>query len=265
LGRGDGTFQAAVSYAAGSAPYSVAVGDFNGDGIPDLAVANVGSDNVSVLLGHGDGTFGPAVNYGVGISPRSVAVGDFNGDGVPDLAVVYRGGVRVLLGNGDGTFQTTPTSYVAGSVPASVAVGDFNGDGLPDFAVANSSSNDVSILLNDSIWPLVRGGATRPSGGKGLAKVRLNSDSFVASSPIVSAPGQPNGIAPSSVARQALLASPRLLDSLWLAWPREERTPTVSGTFPVRHEDPNANRWHRQESDLDALGKGLAMLAWEES
>jgi hypothetical protein len=92
-GKGDGTFEAALSSAAGSSPTSVAVGDFNGDGIPDLAVANLNSGNVSVLLCNGDGTFQPAVNYALTGSPYyspypfSVVVGDFNRDGVLDLAV----------------------------------------------------------------------------------------------------------------------------------------------------------------------------------
>ena len=77
----------------------MAVGDFNGDADPDLAVANVGSDNVSVLLGGGGGSFGAATNFAVGDMPRSVAVGDFNGDADPDLAVANFGSdnVSVLL------------------------------------------------------------------------------------------------------------------------------------------------------------------------
>ena len=73
--------------------------------------------------------------------PRYMAVGDFNGDGAPDLVEVFGGGVLVLLSNGDGTFQTTPISYLAGIGPNPVAIGDFNGDGRPDVAVANFSSN----------------------------------------------------------------------------------------------------------------------------
>jgi hypothetical protein len=130
----------------------VAVGDFNGDGLLDLAVANVGTNSVSVLRGNGDGSFQAARSFAAGSSPRSVAVADFNGDGLLDLVVAGAGGVRVLLGNGDGTFQTTNFSYVAGDNPWSVAVGDVNGDGWPDLAVANASSNDVSILLNDGAW-----------------------------------------------------------------------------------------------------------------
>ena len=83
----DVSFIGRRDFDAGRNPYSVAVSDFNGDGLQDLAVANNRSRNVSVLLGNGDGSFGPAQNLAVGNGPESVAVGDFNGDGVKDLAV----------------------------------------------------------------------------------------------------------------------------------------------------------------------------------
>ena len=137
-------------YAVGAGPISVAVGDFNGDGKPDLVVVNQGSNTVSVLLGNGEGTFQPAVDYAVGTSPYSVAVGDFNGDGKLDLAVADGGNdnVGVLLGNGDGTFQPA-VNYAVGTFPVSVAVGDFNGEGKLDLVVANENSNNVSVLLGN--------------------------------------------------------------------------------------------------------------------
>jgi len=146
------SFIARRDFAAGSQPISVAVGDFNGDGLEDLAVANNGSNNVSVRLGNGDGTFQGAVNFGAGLRPRSVAVGDFNGDAVPDLAVANQNSdnVSVLLGNGDGSFQAA-RAFGAGSGPVSVAVGEFNGDALPDLAVANGIlTGTVSVLLNNT-------------------------------------------------------------------------------------------------------------------
>ena len=158
LGNGDGTFKAAVDYAVGSRPNSVAIGDLNGDGKPDLVVANssvevgVHGNDVSVLLGNGDGTFRAAVNYPVGLAPWSVAIGDLNGDGKPDVVVANFGlggggigDVSVLLGNGDGTLQAA-VSHGAGSNPWSVAIGDMNGDGKPDIVVADLGDT-VSVLL----------------------------------------------------------------------------------------------------------------------
>jgi hypothetical protein len=84
----DSLFYPAVNYDTGDEPYSVAIGDLNGDGDPDLAVANGESDNVSVLLGNGDGSFQSAVNYGAGDGPYSVAIGDLNGDGDPDKSLL---------------------------------------------------------------------------------------------------------------------------------------------------------------------------------
>ncbi len=125
------------------------VGDFNGDGKSDLAVANFGiGSNVSVLLGTGTGSFGTATNFSVGNSPISVTVGDFNGDGKSDLAVANysSNNVSVRLGTGTGSFGTA-TNFSVGSGPFSVTVGDFNGDGKSDLAVANRNSNNVSVLL----------------------------------------------------------------------------------------------------------------------
>ena len=149
LGNGDGTFRPQARFAAGSSPNSVAIGDVNGDGRPDLVTANNGSDDVSVLLGNGDGTFRPQARFAAGSSPYSVAIGDVNGDGRPDLVTANNGSgdVSVLLGNGDGTFQPQ-ARFAAGSGPSSVAIGDVNGDGRPDLVTANAGSDDVSVLLN---------------------------------------------------------------------------------------------------------------------
>src|SRR5262252_5925154 len=100
LGNGDRTFQPAVNFAIGvgiGAPFSVAVGDFNGDGIQDLAVANETRRSVSVLLGRGNGTFQAEAIFGARSVPYAVAVGDFNGDGMPDLAVVNEGDFTVSV------------------------------------------------------------------------------------------------------------------------------------------------------------------------
>jgi hypothetical protein len=145
LGNGDGTFQPARNYDSGSFPVSVAVGDFNGDGILDLAVAHgVAAGFVSIQLGAGDGTFPTSSIYYTDAAPVSVAVGDFNGDGKLDLATANfsSNDLSVLLGNGDGTFQSS-VNYLTSSLPSNptaVAVGDLNGDGKLDLVVANSSN-----------------------------------------------------------------------------------------------------------------------------
>ena len=137
-------------FPVGSDSITVAVGDFNGDGVPDLVVANEGSNNVAVLLGNGDGTFRAAQFFPVGINPVWVVVGGFNGSRVQDLAVpnINANNISVLLGNGDGTFPAGRT-FAVGSLPTSVTVGDFNGDGKLDLAAANWNSGDVSVLLGN--------------------------------------------------------------------------------------------------------------------
>ena len=151
LGNGDGSFQAARNFPAGSYPGFVAVADFNGDGRPDLVVANGGSDHVSILLGNGDGSFQAPRSFAAGSNPQSVAVADFNGDGWLDLAVAYWGTnatVSVLLCNGDGSFQAALPFY-GGPDPDSVAVGDLNGDGRVDLAVAGGGLYNVTVLLGN--------------------------------------------------------------------------------------------------------------------
>jgi uncharacterized protein (TIGR03437 family) len=155
LGKGDGSFQPAVNFAAGMYPVSLVVSDFNGDGKSDLAVANYDSNDVSVLLGKGDGTFQPAVSVAVGENPTSIRPGDFNGDGKPDLAVANYGSsnnISVLLSRGDGAFQPALNLTSGGCCVLntdSIAVGDFNGDGKLDLALANSFAQNLSVWLGN--------------------------------------------------------------------------------------------------------------------
>jgi hypothetical protein len=146
------SFVAPLAFDTGALPRSVVLGDFNGDGFQDIAIANGGDATVSVLLNNGDGSFRAAPSLITGNGPVSVAVGDFNGDGILDLVVVNAGVGRntasVFLGNGDGSFQA-PRSYNPGSGPDFVAVGDFNRDGNLDLAVSDSGSASVSVLLGN--------------------------------------------------------------------------------------------------------------------
>jgi hypothetical protein len=159
LGKGDGTFQPAITTpilnggAAGGNAQSVAVGDFNGDGKLDVALNTSGSPAnpaVEVLLGKGDGTF--QANHlilGVGQTPLSVAAGDFDHNGALDLVTANNNGtLSLLLGNGDGTFQPRVDLNVGGA-PRTVAVGDFNGDGKLDVVTAQQLTDSVSVLLGN--------------------------------------------------------------------------------------------------------------------
>ncbi len=149
----DGIFTLMGTYrTGGTEAASLAVADVNGDGQPDLVVANAGSDSVGVLLGNGDGTFKKAVTYPAGVFSVSVAVADVNGDGKPDVVVTNNqnnGSVGILLGNGDGTFASIVNYASGGFGPQSVAVADLDGDGKLDVLVSNSGSNNVGVLLGN--------------------------------------------------------------------------------------------------------------------
>jgi hypothetical protein len=156
LGNGDGTFQAAQNYSSGGwSAASVAVGDVNGDGKPDVLIADHCttidncSGHVGLLLGNGDGTFQSPVSFGSGgLFAASVALADVNGDGKPDLLVLNRcasanfcdqesGSLGVLLGNGDGTFQAAQVFDAGGETSTGMSVADVNGDGKLDVLVTS--------------------------------------------------------------------------------------------------------------------------------
>jgi hypothetical protein len=168
LGNGNGTFRPAPSLTVGNGPAGVAVGDFNGDGKLDLAVANLNDNTLSVLLGNGDGTFQPPQTFAsAGMThPYFVAVGDFNRDGKPDLVVSNHlfATVSVLLSNGDGTFQPAQ-NFAVDNDPVYVAVSDFNGDSAPDLAVANLHTLNISVLLNNTGASTVAATPTFSPGG----------------------------------------------------------------------------------------------------
>jgi Calx-beta domain/FG-GAP-like repeat/FG-GAP repeat/Domain of unknown function (DUF4214) len=163
LGDGLGGFSGSTEVSMGSGPHSVAIGDFNSDSKPDIAVVNYYSGTVSIRLGNGLGSFSGTTDVSVGNSPYSVAIGDFNEDGKQDIAVAnYRSStVSIRLGDGAGGFSgTTEVPVAAGAIPdpsdpsantISVAIGDFNNDGKQDIAAANYYANTVSIRLGDGL------------------------------------------------------------------------------------------------------------------
>jgi len=132
---------------------SVAVGDFNGDGDPDLAVGDMSPGVILVFLGGTGGSFSGPTTFTVDSGVSSVAVGDFNRDADPDLAVANFnfGRVSVLLGGAGGSFTRQTPDFAAGTGAPSVAVGDFNRDGKPDFAAASYNSDTVAVRLNTTV------------------------------------------------------------------------------------------------------------------
>ena len=182
LGNSTSTFSASLTQSpvTGLNPYNSVRGDFNEDGISDLAVAASGG-GVTMLFGNGDGTFkaGAAV-LASGIGARFLVLGDFDRDGHADLAVLpgNANAVLIFLGNGDGTFTQASSSPPTGNSAAAISVGDFNGDGLQDLVTINAGSNTLSVLLGNGDGTFSVANQTTPTGSEayGLAVADFNGD-----------------------------------------------------------------------------------------
>jgi hypothetical protein len=154
LGNADGTFQKPVSYNVPLYVSTLAIGDFNNDGKIDLVTADsttvIGGGNVGVLLGNGNGTFQPVIKSPCGSLPYTVAAGDFNRDGKLDVAVGTQAppSLKILFGNGDGSFKPPTISFRPGNTPTDIKAGDFNGDGKLDLVSAGVfKGSNVQIFL----------------------------------------------------------------------------------------------------------------------
>ncbi len=157
LGNGDGTFRTSATLPTGINPQGVVAADFNGDGSPDLAVANVNDTFVSVFLGKGDGTFTAAPPVPVQGGTPSISATDQNGDGIPDL--VAGSPLAVYLGKGDGTF------HLAMQLPEQVSTfttGDLNNDGLSDIVTENGVSlgRQVTTVVASNVNLSMPGGTS---------------------------------------------------------------------------------------------------------
>jgi hypothetical protein len=166
------------SFATATTPIAVAVGDFNHDGAMDIATGSLSwPDEVQVFLGNGNGTFGAPTAYDVGPGTGPIATADVNGDGNLDLIVVNGAcpnficddSMSVLLGNGDGTFQT-PMNFSTPPGPVNLVLGDFNGDGFLDIATVNQADyttecDCIGVLLGNGDGTFQPPIVTYPSHG----------------------------------------------------------------------------------------------------
>ena len=181
LGNGSGSFTPVATPTGGHYTTRIAVGDYNGDGIPDLAVASIDDYSVTILLGNGDGTFraGPS---SIPITAQDMVTGDFNRDGIADLATAEGYAVSIFLGKGDGTFTEAGKNSWPGINPLYLAAGDFNGDGLTDLAVSDTAvSGTVFLLLNkgDSTFSKTALSPTTGLSLGGIAAGDLNGDGLL--------------------------------------------------------------------------------------
>ncbi|CAF1191220.1 unnamed protein product [Rotaria sordida] len=154
LGRSHGVFDIIRTYSTGvgSAPYSVAIADFNNDNRLDIVVSNSETDNIAILLGSGNGTFVTRATYSTGAlsRPYTVAIADFNNDHIPDIAIANSGtnNIFLLYGYGNGLFgNETIYTLGYGYLPYSLAIQDFNQDGWMGIAIACYGTDHVETLI----------------------------------------------------------------------------------------------------------------------
>lgn len=153
LGTGTGGLGAPVSYPAGDTHTTIAVGDLNEDGNPDLVLNNQFNDNVSVIWGFGDGTFSEHTRYTTGRNPEGISVADVDGDGHPDMVVGIRhttllnSGLAYVRNLGNYVFAPPVSVFWGGTTAPRTAVADLNADGRVDVVAWGDQSNDVSVFL----------------------------------------------------------------------------------------------------------------------
>jgi gliding motility-associated-like protein len=158
-GAGNINFAAKLDFATGVRPQSVSIADLDGDGKPDLALANLNSNTISVFRNTsslGSISFASKVDFATGTAPRSVSIADLDGDGKPDLAVVNSSTgsnsvsvIRNTSSIGSISFATK-VDFATGTQPYAMSIGDLDGDDKPDLAVTNFNSNTVSLFRNTS-------------------------------------------------------------------------------------------------------------------
>jgi hypothetical protein len=175
-------FAPAVLTQAGGMPAQSVVGDFNGDGYPDVVVTNAafGPSTMAVFLGKANGEFQASVSYPTGYFCSGIVVGDYNNDGILDLVAMSQdGSIQFFAGNGDGSFQASLTNNIGG-LPVSIAMGDFDRDGVLDYVTVDYFGNTASVSLGNgdgTFMPAVP--YAIGSGPYSVATVDFNNDGFL--------------------------------------------------------------------------------------
>ncbi|CAF4050597.1 unnamed protein product, partial [Adineta steineri] len=155
FGYGNGSFQErmVLFMGGGSGPISLAVDDLNGDSFPDIAVTNIGYNQVVVMLGYGTGSFQAPYTVGGCGDLFSIVIGDFDGDSCVDIATACNGPQIVMMyfGYCDGTFGQEISFSMPDGYPLLLIAADFNNDSYLDIAVAVIVADCISVVLgNDS-------------------------------------------------------------------------------------------------------------------
>jgi hypothetical protein len=258
LGNGDGTFQPPLLVPLGQigliAP-SIVTGDFNGDGIPDLAVARLLDDEVSIMLGNGDGTFHEAasspVPVAIGSEPYGLITTDFNGDGLPDLATmnIGDGSVTVLLGTaaGDGSFTRVDSTNLGGNdfrASDVIGTGDLNGDGIPDIVLAGDNADTaVYFGVGDGTFNKATGTAGDP--GRNPASIAV---------------GDLNGDGIDDVVVVNDLNNTISNAAILITHPVMQAAVTVNNISPVGHGDHNVVAQFAAAGPLNASTSNVIIL-----
>lgn len=183
MNNGSGTLLAGPASLVGGnlSPANIAAGDFNGDGIVDVAVSLKATSSVMIMPGVGNGTFLPGQSFAAGSNPRRLAVGDANGDGHLDIAVANRDDdtATVLMNNGFGSF--TSVHVPSGGEPRHALLADVNNDGFDDLVVSCNDTRDLRVSLSNGLGAfapfatLSVGGNVRPDG---IAAADLDGNGF---------------------------------------------------------------------------------------
>ncbi len=184
-----------IDLGVGSNPTSVAIGDVDGDGRPEIMASNSGANNISVLRNvsvpgtFNSASFSSAVNFTTGSSPRNIVLGDLNGDGKPEMIVTNQSSTTISVFTNTSTAGTISASsfaakvdFTTGSSPVYVAVGDFDLDGKADLAVTNQGANTVSVFQN-----------THTTGSISTSSLAAKVDFTLGSSPLMLALGDLDG------------------------------------------------------------------------